>query len=470
MNDPIAADSVAVGRSYNGAVGMRYRDTSLTVGFCASLALHAAVAYLMLTTYTREFGRVYLNADSSVQAAAMRRPALVPVFNPPAPDDIGQANGRGEYNDSTPGDTPMAARQADELQALLSRATPGNHGTTGDRPTNTKTDVGDPGQNQLAAPVMPGAPGKPGAPGAAGAPGMPGSAAAASPPAPQSPAPPQPPDSSGTPAAIAANNPGQMGLEQSQPTPRLTPQAPAIKPQSPPAAANKPDPSEIAMGAIPPPAIHSQAQTSPPTTTPNTAAAPDATPVALAMAINPPAPAASAAEANSSASALAHPPTPAASSAETDHDTAAAPASGSAGQSGQNGAGGSGASAVAASSPGRPIPQSESDSDPFSKAFAVNFRAGRVDARTGRKIKTVRPDLSLAAMYDLAGGANPSVTVKARIDETGAVTDVAILTSSGVNEIDLPCLRAVQQWWIDPALDAQGKPIKDVVVIRINFR
>jgi TonB family protein len=455
---------------------MRYRDTSLTIGFCASLALHAAVAYLMLTTYTREFGRVYVNADSSVQAAAMRRPALVPVFNPPAPDDIGQANGRGEYNDSTPGDTPMAARQAEELQALLSRATPGNHGTTGDRPTNAKTDVGDPGQNQLAAPVMPGAPGKPGAPGAAGAPGMPGSSAAASPPAAQPPAPPQPPDSSATPAAVAANNAGQMGLEQSQPTPRLTPQAPAIKPQAAPAAANRPDPSEIATGAIPPTAIHSQAQTPPPTTMPETAAAPDATPVALAMAINPPVPTASAAEASSSAAAPAHPPTPAASSAETDHDTTAASASGSAGQagrsgqSGQNGAGGSGANAVAASSPGRPIPQSDSDSDPFSKAFAVNFQAGRVDARTGRKIKTVRPDLSLAAMYDLAGGANPSVTVKARIDETGAVTDVSILTSSGVNEIDLPCLRAVQQWWIDPARDAQGKPIKDVVVIRINFR
>ena len=44
---------------------------------------------------------------------------------------------------------------------------------------------------------------------------------------------------------------------------------------------------------------------------------------------------------------------------------------------------------------------SDSESDPFAAAKGVIFRDGRVDVRMGRKVKTVRPKLSLADQYDL---------------------------------------------------------------------
>jgi TonB family protein len=91
-----------------------------------------------------------------------------------------------------------------------------------------------------------------------------------------------------------------------------------------------------------------------------------------------------------------------------------------------------------------------------------------VNVRFGRKVRLVRPRLSLAGEYDTwtADGAI-RVVVGVHIDETGAVTEVEILRSSGSNEIDLPCQRAVQQWWIEPAKDKNGKPRPDVIVVTL---
>ena len=45
---------------------------------------------------------------------------------------------------------------------------------------------------------------------------------------------------------------------------------------------------------------------------------------------------------------------------------------------------------------GDPAPQSDSESDPFTKIGSVVFRAGSMDARFGRKVKTIRPRLTRA--------------------------------------------------------------------------
>jgi TonB family protein len=98
----------------------------------------------------------------------------------------------------------------------------------------------------------------------------------------------------------------------------------------------------------------------------------------------------------------------------------------------------------------------------------VVFRPGRVSVRFGRKVKLVRPHLSLAGEYDTwTSDGVIKVVVGVHIDDTGAVTQVDILHSSGSNEIDLPCLRAVQQWWIEPLKDKSGKPRPDVIVVTL---
>lgn len=117
-----------------------------------------------------------------------------------------------------------------------------------------------------------------------------------------------------------------------------------------------------------------------------------------------------------------------------------------------------------------PAPQSDSESDPFSKIGSVEFRPGKVDVRFGRKVKTTRPHLTLAGQYDLAAQAAPRVMLKVKTDETGKVIDVAVIQSSGSNEIDAPCQRAVYDWWFEPPKDASGKPVPDVILFTIDFR
>lgn len=138
------------------------------------------------------------------------------------------------------------------------------------------------------------------------------------------------------------------------------------------------------------------------------------------------------------------------------------------GPTGEGGTGQSGAPGAAPSSD-NPAPPTDSESDPFAKAPSVVFRAGRVEARMGRKIKTVRPRLSLAGQYDVAGAGQISAVFGVHIDANGNVTQIDLLRSSGSNEIDLPCRRALQQWWIEPPKDKNGKPMPDVLVIKLSF-
>jgi hypothetical protein len=134
------------------------------------------------------------------------------------------------------------------------------------------------------------------------------------------------------------------------------------------------------------------------------------------------------------------------------------------------------------SQPGRPgppgppnaspehAPASDKDSDPFSDSNSFHFVNGKVSARNGRWVKTVKPQLSQAGWIDASLMANPSVVFLATVDEQGNVINVARYHSSGSDNIDLPCEQALNEWKIEPSKDKDGKPVKDVVAVSFGFQ
>ena len=120
---------------------------------------------------------------------------------------------------------------------------------------------------------------------------------------------------------------------------------------------------------------------------------------------------------------------------------------------------------------GSPVAPGDSDSDPFNKSVSVIVRPGGIDARTGRKLrKTVRPDLTNYAQTLLMGSGGGRVQLAVRIDTTGSVADVKVISSSGFSDVDLPCVQAMYQWKIEPSKDKTGKAVSDVIIITINFQ
>lgn len=119
---------------------------------------------------------------------------------------------------------------------------------------------------------------------------------------------------------------------------------------------------------------------------------------------------------------------------------------------------------------GDPAPMSESDSDPFSRIGSAEFRPGKVDVKLGRKFKITRPRLLLAGRNALLAFRFPSLVLKIDIDETGKVTAVDVLRSSGSNEIDQPCQLAAYDWWFEPSRNAEGQPVADVIFFTIQWR
>jgi TonB family protein len=117
-----------------------------------------------------------------------------------------------------------------------------------------------------------------------------------------------------------------------------------------------------------------------------------------------------------------------------------------------------------------PAPMSDSEADAFGKVVNVEFRNGKLEAQTGRRIKTVRPKLLLSAQYELISQEDPRVLLTAKVDATGHVTKVDIYQSSGSPDLDQPCLVALYDWWFEPPKDKDGKPMPDVVVVAITFR
>lgn len=118
-----------------------------------------------------------------------------------------------------------------------------------------------------------------------------------------------------------------------------------------------------------------------------------------------------------------------------------------------------------------PLPQSESDSDPFSRiSGTVVVRDGRLDVRLGRKVKTTRPQLLLAGQIDLIALSNPMVVLEVHIAPAGNVTDVKIAHSSGSNQVDEPSRLCVYDWWFEPARNKAGQAIPDVIFFTIQYR
>jgi TonB family protein len=116
-----------------------------------------------------------------------------------------------------------------------------------------------------------------------------------------------------------------------------------------------------------------------------------------------------------------------------------------------------------------PAPQGESDSDPFSVTGSLEFRPGSTKVQMGRKHKITRPRLSWDTVYDFEGMTSASVVLELQLDETGHVRNSEVIKSSGSSSIDEPCKLASYSWWFEPAKDAAGQPIKDVIKFTIKF-
>jgi protein TonB len=302
-----------------------------------SLALH-----LIGTTIYFKFGSYLLSADLK----NARSPELVVKVDPELLD-FGDAAGKGMGINSSPGDHPMDAREADENQALLSRD-PTGFGTRLDTPSDLRGPSG------------------------------------------------------GGPQSIATI---------------ASPPAPVVRPKM-------PDPPVTA-----PPSIVSEPST--PMPSPQIAVSP------LKPDLHP---------------QVAPQPTPPApmqvAAANANHESPGVP-----------------------TSVGKPLPQSESDSDPFARiSGTVVFHNGRLDVQLGRKVNTVRPQLGVAGEMDAFSLTNPSVIVEVHIDPTGKVSNVELVRKSGSVAIDEPTRNAVYQWWFEPAHDKAGRPIRDVVCFVIEYR
>jgi TonB family protein len=125
--------------------------------------------------------------------------------------------------------------------------------------------------------------------------------------------------------------------------------------------------------------------------------------------------------------------------------------------------------------PGAPVPAADPaadtglESDPFAKTPGVEFRNGKVEARSGRQVKPVRPRLTEASRRDLLSLQFPTILLKVRIDDTGKVQDVKVLRGSGSEAIDMPVYRAMWQWWFEPPKSKDGKPLPDVQLVAIHW-
>jgi TonB family protein len=62
-----------------------------------------------------------------------------------------------------------------------------------------------------------------------------------------------------------------------------------------------------------------------------------------------------------------------------------------------------------------------------------------------------------------------TVVLELQLDETGHVVDSIVIKSCGSNSVDQPCRLAAYSWWFEPAKDAAGKPIRDVIKFTIKF-
>jgi TonB family protein len=122
-------------------------------------------------------------------------------------------------------------------------------------------------------------------------------------------------------------------------------------------------------------------------------------------------------------------------------------------------------------SAGKPLPQSESDSDPFARlSGSVVFHNGRLDQQLGRQVRTVSPQLGIAGELDAIALNSPTLIVEVHIEPSGRVSKVDLVRKSGSVNLDEPTVNAVYQWRFEPARDKAGVAIADVVTFAFGYR
>jgi hypothetical protein len=114
--------------------------------------------------------------------------------------------------------------------------------------------------------------------------------------------------------------------------------------------------------------------------------------------------------------------------------------------------------------------KSESESDPFVTRPTFTWHNGKLEARDGRKVKTVRPKLTDAGEVAVATLESPMVSFVVSIDDAGKVIGVDYLHHSGSNEIDLPAYRAMFEWEFEPTKDKRGVAVPDAVIVTLRWQ
>lgn len=115
----------------------RGRDISLTLAFCLSLTVHAWIAYTVAERYAAYFSQLWMAALPAPEKQ-VAVPAPQPVPAPPPPrvvermNMLGESEGVGEALASTPGQNPMQAPAAEQVQADLSLDPEGRDGKNDD--------------------------------------------------------------------------------------------------------------------------------------------------------------------------------------------------------------------------------------------------------------------------------------------------------------------------------------------------
>jgi hypothetical protein len=443
---------------------------------CLSLVVHAGMVYTVAnsarqTTIARVVAPrspapTSAELESLLQKATddprLISPAMpVPPKNlvkpappPPPPDEeFGESTGKGTATHNSPGDKPMEARKGSQDQPLL-RQNPGA------------------GRTQPAPPT-PAAPHAPAAPSPAKAAPTPAKTAPTPNKAAPTPTPPQPAvakkeeppkknvdDGPARTFGVANGDPLVPPRPQAAPKPTQLP-APAAQPQVPIAIAEKPAAAPSAT-ALPAPAV----AVDPPKSSPKRTDAPIAN-TAVALAEKPPADTKVADEivrpsrgdeilSPNAAPKPAPPPAAPEPALAQEPDVSSKPTP---------------TPRPFAVSDADPAPKADTESDAFSTLGTVVFQAGRTDARFGRRVKIKRrPEIDPLNRIDIIA-AGPVVQLRVDIDETGAVTQVIVYRSSGfADTIDLPCVKAVYTWWIEPAKDRNGKLKRDSILLNISIR
>ncbi len=116
-----------------------------------------------------------------------------------------------------------------------------------------------------------------------------------------------------------------------------------------------------------------------------------------------------------------------------------------------------------------PAPQSDSEIDAFAADGVAEFKSGKTDVQFGRKTKLTRPRVLLAGQFDLIGAAGPRVVLEIHTSTTGKVTDVSIAKSSGSRNIDDPVRLAAYDWWFEPPLGPNGKPLPSEFLFTVSI-